>query len=422
MSVQRLALISVHASPLAPMGGKKTGGMNIYVRKVAQEFAGRGIQVDVFTRKTESAQPAVDTSLGENLRVINISAGVPCSIAPDEIFSHLPEFTAGVIAYATRHTVEYDLIYSHYWLSGWVASKLREIWGTPFVQMFHTLGHMKNRVLSIDSDVSPNQRIRVETEIAEQADRIIAATPAEYTQLRWLYRANRRKIGVISPGVDLQRFQAKPVAEARHQLGLDEHKHIVLFVGRIDSVKAIDTLIRALPLVRDTAPHIYDNLQLLVVGGDPDPAADSELLELTDLVEDLEIAQHVNFIAAQDHDNLMPYYASASLLVLPSIYESFGMAALEAMATGTPVIASAVGGLTYLVEDGVTGYLIPSRDPIALAERIVTLLSLSTEQYTEMRQAALDRAQEYAWSRIVDDLLATFEEVLVGGATSPHRN
>jgi len=420
MPIQRLALISVHASPLAPMGGKKTGGMNVYIRNVAQEFAARGIQVDIFTRRTSTDTPTVEYDLGANLRVINLNAGVPCPLAPDDIYPHLPEFTAGVIAFATRQNVAYDLVYSHYWLSGWVASKLREIWGIPFVQMFHTLGHMKKRVVSTDSDTTPNQRIRVETEIAEWADRIIAATPAEYTQLRWLYRANRRKIGVISPGVDLQHFRVMPMAEARRQLGIDEDMHILLFVGRIDSMKSIDTLIQALPVIRARNPSIHEKLCVVVVGGDPDDSFDAETAQLVTLVNNLGVSQQVQFVGAQDHSELLPYYAAASILVMPSIYESFGMVALEAMAAGTPVIASAVGGLTYLVQDGETGYLVPSREADVLADRIITLLSLPPERYADMRAAAVNRAQQYAWSRIVDELLATFEEVLVGGQASHH--
>jgi D-inositol-3-phosphate glycosyltransferase len=281
---------------------------------------------------------------------------------------------------------------------------------------------MKNRVVAVAPDSAPNQRIRAETEIAESADRIIAATPAEYTQLRWLYRANRRKVGVISPGVDLQYFQEMPMVEARQRLGLAEDSHIVLFVGRIDSIKAIDTLIQALPVVRSRAQDIFEKLLVIVVGGDPDDSLDADLAQLTALAQELDLAQHVRFVAAQDHNALLPYYASASMLVLPSIYESFGMVALEAMATGTPVVASAVGGLAYLVQDGETGYLIPSRDVGALADRIIRLLSLSSVRYAEMRTAAVNRAQQYAWSRIVDELLLAFEEVLVGGAASHHRN
>ncbi len=421
MPLRRLALISVHASPIAPMGGKKTGGMNIYIRKVAEEFARRGVQVDIFTRRTAADMPAVE-QLSENLRVVNVTAGMQWPLAPDDIYPHLPEFTAGVIAFATRHNVVYDLVYSHYWLSGWVASKLHEIWGTPFVQMFHTLGHMKNRVISTDSDTTPNQRIRVETDVARDADRVIAATPAEYAQLRWLYRVNRRKIGIISPGVDIEQFHTMSVDEARREIGMALDAKVLLFAGRIEPIKAIDTLIRALPIIQAQNPDLYANLYTMIVGGDPSDVLDEEMTRLQALARDLHVEEHVRFVAAKEHNALLPYYAAASALVMPSIYESFGMVALEAMATGTPVIASAVGGLTYLVKDGETGYLVPSREADALADRIVMLLTLPPESYMAMRTSAVACARHFTWTFIVDELQAAFEEILTNSCPNRHKN
>lgn len=196
--IQRLAILSTHTSPLAAMGGKKTGGMNVYIRELAQEFGSRGIAVDIFTRRTSHAEPKIDYGIGENVRVIYIDAGPVANLKPDEIYPYLSLFTARLMAFATRQNVKYDIIYSHYWLSGWVAQKLKESWGISFVQMFHTLGQMKRRILTHEN-IMPDQRIRTETETMVWADRIIAATPAEHSQLMWLYRASRRKIEIVPP-------------------------------------------------------------------------------------------------------------------------------------------------------------------------------------------------------------------------------
>ncbi|MGB1288836.1 MAG: glycosyltransferase, partial [Aggregatilineales bacterium] len=205
MMLKRIAMLSVHTSPLAPMGGKKTGGMNVYIRELARELGSQGIQVDIFTRRSSHDEAAIEYGIGENVRLIYIDAGAVQPLSPDDIYPYVSEFAARTICFAMRDGVQYDLIYSHYWLSGAVAITLKESWGTPFVQMFHTLGHMKQRILN-NTDNYPGTRIATETRIVEWADRIIAATPAELTQLRWLYRANRRKIEIIPPGVNIGRF------------------------------------------------------------------------------------------------------------------------------------------------------------------------------------------------------------------------
>ncbi|MBZ0301220.1 MAG: glycosyltransferase [Anaerolineae bacterium] len=416
-AIQRLAILSVHASPLAPMGGKKTGGMNVYVRNLAQEFGRRGLLVDIYTRQTSPENPIVDESLGENVRVIHVTAGGHQALSPDELFPHLPEFAAGVIAYATRSNLSYNLIYSHYWLSGWVANTLRTVWGIPFVHMFHTLGHMKNRIVA--QSASPNQRIHVETQITQWADRIIAATPAEYMQLRWLYRANRRKISVVSPGVDPSQFRPISANTARSRLNLPDESNLLLFVGRIEPLKGVDTAIDALAVVRSCRPDLYRSLQFIVIGGSPSDPADTELARLQSRVQDLNMGAAVTFVGARDQEALLNYYTAASAVIMPSDYESFGMVALEAMASGTPVIASEVGGLAFLVQDHKTGFLVPTRDPQALAQRIIALLEHPAMLRT-MGQAAAQLAQQYAWSTIADDLLDAFDEVSSKVPVSPH--
>lgn len=406
--MKRIAMISVHTSPLAPMGGKKTGGMNVYIRELAQELGARGIAVDIFTRRTSAQEPDIDEHLGKNVRVIYLTAGGVQALQPDDVYPHLSQFTARLMAFATLHHLHYDMVYSHYWLSGWVAQKLKEAWGTPFVQMFHTLGQMKERITRTNVLAMNNERIQTEMRIIEWADRIIAATPAEQTQLLWLYRAKKRKIEIVPPGVNVERFHPISQQEARCQLGF-EACHVLLFVGRIEPLKAVDSILQALAIVKQQTPHLIQNLCFAIVGGNPNEQ-DPEIASLKRLSDELGVQDLVTFVGAKDQTQLPLYYAAASAVIMPSDYESFGMVALEAMASGTPVIASQVGGLAYVVRDGETGYHVPSRQPYALADRIQRLLS-DKQKSQEMGRTASLVAQEYAWSNIADRLLAIFDDV-----------
>lgn len=409
MPLHRLAILSVHTSPLAPMGGKKTGGMNVYIREFAQEAAKRGIQVDIFTRRSDANEPKIDTALGENIRVIYLEAGPIAPLPPDEIFPYLSEFTSHLMAFAMLHGNHYDFVYSHYWLSGWVAQKLKESWGTPFVQMFHTLGQMKQRILSHETTM-PNQRIQTETEVMRWADALIAATPAEYMQMLWLYRADRRKIEIIPPGVNTERFHPLDKSANQHLIGPVGNSPYLLFVGRIERLKAVDSILHALAILQNNDARLLGDLHFLIVGGDPRDTSDTEMVALQHLAQNLGVAQRVCFVGARDQNQLPYFYANALATLMPSDYESFGMAALESMASGTPVIASRVGGLAYLVRDGETGYLVPVREPQAIAASIANLLSDPAQQKIMGRHAA-EVAQEYAWSKIVDRLLAIFGQV-----------
>jgi D-inositol-3-phosphate glycosyltransferase len=409
MAVQRLAIITVHTSPLAPMGGKKTGGMNVYIRELAYEIGKRGIMVDIYTRRTSMLDPEIDNGLGENVRVIYLDAGPISNLPPDEIFPYLSEFTARLMAFATRHDLQYDVVYSHYWLSGWVAQKLKEAWGIPFVQMFHTLGQMKQRIVK-HGFVLPDQRIATETEIVNWADRVIAATPAEHSQLLWLYRANRRKIDIIPPGVNIDRFQPVSDQVAKRELCFEPHHHVLLFVGRIEPLKAVDTILEALKVVQSSDIELLQNIRFVVVGGDPDDDRDPEMNRLKALTRAFNLEEIVCFVGAKDQAELPLYYSAATAVIMPSDYESFGMVALEAMASGTPVIASEVGGLAFLIRDSETGYLVPVREPISLANRIERMIG-DLGKSKEMGQRASDLAQDYAWHRIADRVLGVLDSI-----------
>lgn len=416
LALRRVAMLSVHTCPLAMLGGKKTGGMNVYVRELSRSLGQCGVQVDVFTRSQDDCQPRVCHDLGERARVIHVPAGPEKPIPVVSIKDYLDEFVQGVLAFAMKQGATYDLIHSHYWLSGLVAEELRAAWSSeiPIVHMFHTLGHMKNRIALDEDQRASAERIEGEARVLDVADRIVVSTPAEEAQLNWLYGANMDKVVTIPPGVDLERFHPIPKEEAKRRVGIPPANRNIIFAGRIEPLKGIDTLLRAIALIQKRRPEVIENVCVAIIGGDPwsdDP--DDEMARLQSLREELGIRDIVTFLGSKDQEILPYYYAAAEMVVMPSHYESFGLVALEAMATGTPVIASEVGGLAFLVQDNHTGYHVPSRDPEALADRIYLLLSDEA-----CRQAlghnAQAYAQRYAWPRITARMLDLYAEAYAG--------
>jgi D-inositol-3-phosphate glycosyltransferase len=401
--LRALALISMHTSPLAPLGGYKTGGMNVYVREVARELGRRGTPVDVFTRRESEREPEIDDSIGPNVHVVTISAGGLGLVDPNALAEATQEFAAGVHKYATRRNRGYDCIYANYWLSGKAADVLRRSWNIPLVQMFHTLGAMKNRIAN-QPMIDP--RVVGEMEIIRTADRIVAATQAEYAQLLWLYRADRRKVSIVPPGVDASRFAPVPRDTARAAVGLRAGERMLLFVGRLEPLKAVDTIIEAAKQIRDTDRDELSGVRFVIVGGDQ---YNPERRRLAGLAQSLGVADSIDFVGSKDHTQLPNYYSAAEALLMPSDYESFGMAALEAMASGTPVIASGVGGLQYLIKDGETGFLIPVRDAGALAAKIRQLLA-DPHNRDRMGVNAAAIARDYDWPIIADKLTDVFIE------------
>jgi D-inositol-3-phosphate glycosyltransferase len=410
--IKRIAVLSVHTCPLALLGGKKTGGMNVYVRDYSRELGRQNIQVDVFTRSQDDCQPMIKHDLGYGGRVIHIPAGPEKPIPIADIIHYLDDFVTGVLDFALEEGIQYDIIHSHYWLSGLVAEKLRDIWGIPFVHMFHTLGHMKNRIALSESERAPQERIDGEHHVIKAADRLIAATPAEEAQLNWLYGADMDKVRVVSPGVDLERFSPIPTKQAKEAVGICPDDKNIIFAGRIEPLKGVDTLLRAMSLIQKRHPEVIEKACVAIIGGDPwAETPDAEMARLQELRAELGIIDTVAFLGAKDQEILPNYYAAAEMVVMPSHYESFGMVALEAMAMGTPVIASEVGGLAFLVRDNENGFHIPSRDPEALADRIYCLL---TDEACRERLGHQARyyALQYDWEIIVQRLLRVFEEVV----------
>jgi D-inositol-3-phosphate glycosyltransferase len=412
-AIRRVAMLSVHTCPLALLGGKKTGGMNVYVRDFGRALGCRGIQVDVFTRSQDDCQPMVSHNLGYGGRVIHVPAGPETPIPLAEVADYLDEFTEGVLQFARDENLRYDLIHSHYWLSGLVAERLRRAWNDiPIVHMFHTLGHMKNLIAQDESERAPQARLDGEAHVLQVADRVIAATPAEEGQLVDLYGADPERIAIVPPGVDLARFHPLAKDVAKRRVGIPCGDTNLLFVGRIEPLKGIDTLLRAISILQGRYPKAVDNTCVAIIGGDPwAEDLDAEMARLQEIRARLGIHDLVTFLGAKDQDILPNYYAAAEMVIMPSHYESFGMVALEAMAMGTPVIASEVGGLAHLVQHGVTGFHVPSRDPEALAARIHELLT-NKECRQRLGQQAREYARQYSWENIVQRMLDVYHDVI----------
>ncbi len=410
----RIAMLSYHTCPLATLGGKDTGGMNVYVRELTRQLGQMGIHVDIFTRSQDDHVPHVLHELGYGNRVVHVPAGPEHPIpSKQELASYIPEFVDGIKAFACEKGLKYDIIHSHYWMSGIAAASLSDFWsGTPIVNMFHTLGEMKNRVARSDAEREGEYRINGEKQVIRRADRIVVATLAELTQLRFLYKADPAKMVIIPPGVDVSHFYPIPSDEAKVYVGLKPDDRMVLFVGRIERLKGVDTLIEAMCCLqlneKDRPVH------LAIIGGNPSASREEmtvEMARLQKMCDDLGLDQSVVFLGKRDQDKLPYYYSAAEVLVMPSHYESFGMVALEAMACGTPVIASEVGGLAYLVRDGETGFTIPDQEPDKLCEKLSWLLN-NAELHAAMSQRAVEYAQDYAWEKIAKQIVEVYEELL----------
>ncbi len=417
----RIAMLSVHTCPLAALGGKETGGMNVYVRELSRELGRRGFFVDAFTRSQNPEIPHIpDSDLGPTVRVIHVKCGPESPYPKELIWDYIPQFVEGVRCLIHDEGIRYNVYHSHYWLSGWVAHALQSLYPAPMVHMFHTLGRMKDLVARRPEEREVGHRNYIESQIMGWADSIVAATPRDMAQMVRLYGADPDKISIIPPGVDTDLFHPIPKAEARAALGLPPDHKLVLFVGRIEPLKGIDTLIEAMALAFKHRVDLRGEVELAIIGGDvsDDPAKMSaEMNRLQALRAELGAEDLVTFLGKQDQASLPLYYAAAETVVVPSHYESFGMVAVEALACGTPVIASDVGGLSYIVEDGVTGFLVPDQQPEVLADRLEFLLQVEPLRRAFGRRAA-EAAKRYAWSNVADEIIDLYAGLGALPATS----
>ncbi len=403
-------MLSVHTCPLAALGGKETGGMNVYVRELARALGRMGLAVDVFTRSQNPAIPRV-VPLGEGARVVHLPAGPEAPRPREEVYAHLDEFVDGIDAWRAAEGVAYDVLHGHYWLSGVAALALRARWGVPVVQMFHTLGRLKNGARAGGQE--PVVRLREEARVVVGADRIVAASPVERAHLVGGWRVAAGRVAVVPCGVDTELFTPGRAAEARRALGVDG-RPLLLYVGRIAPIKGLATLLDAVALLRDRGRPA----RLLIVGGEADEPLDDHQAALRRRAAALALGGLVRFVGAQPQEALRTYYVAADVTVLPSYYESFGMVALEAMACGSPVVASRVGGLATTVRDGVTGFLVPDGDPAALAGRLDALLA-DPGLRRRLGRAGVRWAARHRWSRVAAAIRAEYARLAREGRRRP---
>ncbi|MFW6174983.1 MAG: glycosyltransferase [Chloroflexota bacterium] len=376
-------------------GRKDSGGMNVYVLETARELARRGVHVDIYARSHDPSDPQV-VELSPGARVIHLEAG-PQRPEKDAVFGLLPEFTSRLLDYQRGNDLEYDVVVSHYWLSGLVGLDLSREWRVPHVTSFHTLAEVKRRARPGETEVP--ERSPSERRVAQQADRVIAWSAHERGLLETLYGADRERVLIIPPGVDTDLFYPRDQEQCRRELGLPEQARILMYVGRVERLKGLEILLQA---VAEMEPD--DDVCLLIVGGSSE---DPERQRLEEVARKLGITGRVVFREAVKQETLPAYYTAADVCLFASYYESFGMAALEASACGTPVIASRVGGLPAVVREGETGYLIPSRCPSAFIQRIEILLA-NDHLRRVMGQAARHHAEELDWAVAVDRLMGVF--------------
>jgi D-inositol-3-phosphate glycosyltransferase len=414
---RRVATLSVHTSPLEQPGTGDAGGMNVYIVEVAKRVAQAGVEVEIFTRATASDLPPV-VEMAPGVLVRHVTSGPFEGLAKEELPAQLCAFTTGVLrAEAAQAPGWYDLVHSHYWLSGQVGWLTKDRWGVPFVHTAHTLAKVKNLLLAAGDTPEPKARVIGEEQVVAEADWLIANTPTEARELIDLYGADLDRVAVVEPGVDLDRF-CPPAAgsedaarlAARRRFGLAPDAHVVAFVGRIQPLKAPDVLLRAAAELRTQDPETARRLVVAVCGG-PSGSGLERPAALMELAAGLGISDAVRFLPPQPGDALADLYRAADLVAVPSYNESFGLVALEAQACGTPVVAAAVGGLVTAVRDGVSGVLVDGHDPVDWAHAIGRLLRAPGER-ARLAQGAVAHARNFSWNRTACGLLAIYREAL----------
>ncbi|WP_240139654.1 D-inositol-3-phosphate glycosyltransferase [Streptomyces sp. MUM 178J] len=393
---RRVAMLSVHTSPLHQPGTGDAGGMNVYIVELAKRLAAVGVEVEIFTRATAGGRPPA-VELAPGVLVRHVDAGPYEGLAKEELPAQLCAFTHGVMqAWAGHRPGHYDLVHSHYWLSGHVGWLAAERWGVPLVHAMHTMAKVKNASLAEGDTPEPAARVIGETQIVRAADRLIANTAEEADELVRHYDADPAKVAVVHPGVNLERFcPADGRAAARARLGLPQDAFIPLFAGRIQPLKAPDVLLHAAALLLERDPSLRSRLLVPVVGG-PSGSGLAKPEGLQKLAARLGIADLVHFQPPVGQDRLADWFRAASVLVMPSYSESFGLVAIEAQACGTPVVAAEVGGLPVAVRDGVTGVLVPGHDPADYADALSGLLA-APGRSAAMGEAAARHARSFGW-------------------------
>jgi D-inositol-3-phosphate glycosyltransferase len=388
----------VHGCPLARLGTRDSGGMNVYVHRLASALGRLGCQVDIFTRVHNTEEPSI-VELDENTRLIHLEAG-PVDAPKADLVHYLPDFLSQLKGFQQDNGLVYDTIHSHYWLSGWVGNELATEWGVPHVATFHTLAEVKNRARVGEGDAGP--RSGIERSVTAAADGIVVSTGHERAALAQLYDMPEEKVYVIPAGVDLDLFKPGDQAAARDQLGLNGDR-MLLYVGRLEPIKGLEVLMYTLGSMEESG-----NVRLLVIGGDGEH--DEGHQKMMGLAKELNIEDRVDFLGSLSHGLLPLYYQAVDVCVVPSYYESFGLVALEAMACGTPVVGSRVPGLETIVRDNWSGYLVPWHCPDAFVDRIEVLLANEDLRHS-MGEEAQVTAAGMSWDRMAVSVAEVYAEL-----------
>jgi D-inositol-3-phosphate glycosyltransferase len=403
---RRIATISLHTSPLDQPGTGDAGGLNVYVVEVARQLARRDVEVEIFTRAVCRDTPPT-TELVPGVLVRNVVAGPFEELGKNSLPSQICPFTFGVLrTEAAFAPGRYDLVHAHYWLSGQVGAVAAERWGVPLIQSMHTLGKVKNLALASGDCAEPAVRIRGEDEVVAAAHRLVANTADEARQLIELYGASPRRVATVNPGVDLSLFRPGSPAEVRRRLGLPPDAIVLVFAGRIQPLKGPDVVLHTAAALLRRSPALAGRLAVVFVGG-PSGSEVGAPGRLSALASSLGVSGRVRFEPPCSQRELADWYRAATMVLVPSHSESFGLVALEAQACGTPVAAAAVGGLRTAVRDGVSGVLVDGHDPDVWARVLAGLLS-SPARLAELSRGALAHASGFGWSATADRLIEVY--------------
>jgi len=407
-NIERVAMISLHTSPLDQPGTGDAGGMNVYVLELSKRLARQGVQVEMFTRATSSRTPAV-IEVDDGVRVHNVVAGPFEGLAKNELPSQLCTFAREVLrAEAAREPGYFDVVHSHYWLSGQVGALTRDRWGVPLVHTMHTMAKVKNDALARGDSPEPPARVIGEEQVVAASDMLIANTAAEAAELINLYDAEPGQVEVVHPGVDLDQFRPQDKAAARARLGLPAAGKVVAFIGRIQPLKAPDIVLKAAALLLQKHPELTEHLTVAVIGGPSGSGLEKPEL-LTQLAHSLQISGSVRFVPPVSRSALVQWLAAADLVCVPSYNESFGLVAVEAQAVGTPVVAAAVGGLPTAVAHQRSGLLIDGHEVDDYANAFARVL-LDDAFHRELSAGALTHAAEFGWDRTAKQTLEVYQQ------------
>lgn len=408
--MKRIAFISEHASPLALLGGVDNGGQNVYVAELSMQLARKGYHIDIYTRRDSADVPEI-VEYKPNVRVIHVTAGPPVFIPKEQLLTYMQEFTFHMLFFMSRHELYYELIHAHFFMSALVASNIKKATGIPYVVTFHALGLVR-KLHQQQQDGFPPERTLIEKHVIDDANLVVAECPQDKEDLIVHYNANPDRIAIVPCGFNPREFYPIERSVARDFLRMSKHEKIILQLGRMVPRKGVDNVIRALGIAKN---YTRNNLHLLVVGGEsdlPDPQLTPEIGRLQQIAIEQNVYDMVTFTGRKTRSILKYYYAAADVFISTPWYEPFGITPLEAMACGTPVIGSNVGGIKYSVVDEHTGFLVPPRDPDMLADKICELLNNPTLHATLCKNAIKHVRHAFTWHTVASSIHQVYTKVL----------